>query len=46
LVGEGDASQAFTETDPSSRRQHFDLRVANPCEILSPDECPAGWEVP
>jgi hypothetical protein len=44
--GEGDVSRSFTETDASSRRQYFDLRVANPCEILSPDEYPAGWDVP
>jgi hypothetical protein len=42
--GEGDTSSSFAETDPLSPRQFFDLRVASPCEELSLDEFPPGWD--
>jgi len=34
--------RTWRETDPSSSRQFFDLRVANGCEKLSLDEYPPG----
>jgi len=42
--GEGDVSRSFTETDTSARRQYFDLRVANGCEVQSDDEFPPGYD--
>lgn len=42
--GEGDTSGSFAERDQSVRRQYFDLRVASPCEELSLDEFPPGWD--
>jgi hypothetical protein len=37
-----DADRSFSETDPSTPLQFFELRVVDPCENLSLDEFPAG----
>lgn len=42
--GTADVSRSYTETDPSSPLQFFDLRVANACEVLSLDEFPPTFD--
>ena len=44
--GFADMSRRHVETDPSSPRQFFDLRVANACAELSVDEYPPTHELP
>lgn len=39
-------SQTWIETDVSSRLQFFDVRFANACEVLSPDDEPPGLDPP
>lgn len=41
---EADTGASFAETDASSPRQFFDLRVASACEQESIDEYPPGWD--
>jgi hypothetical protein len=43
INGTMDLNREHVETDPGSSRQFFDLRVANACEVLSPDEYPPTY---
>lgn len=43
---EGQLATGWTEVDATRPLQFFDVRIANPCEIESLDDEPAGWDVP